>query len=109
MGGVQLQLEQQHPVVRAWQSHLRHLWRLQALERLHAAPAVRERSHQSLGGVLPPDHVPGGAAGAVVRQPEPTVALQRLPTVSPKGQTQLFPTRSTGHWPGLQTGQIIVI
>lgn len=109
VGGVQLQLKQQHPMVWEGQSRFCHLRHLQALERLHAAPAVRKWSHQPLENVLPPGYVPRGPVGTVVRQSEPAVALQCLHTMSQKSQTQLVSTSNTGHWPRLQTGQIIKV
>lgn len=104
VGGLQLQLEQRRPVEREGKGGVCGLRRLQALERLHAAPADRKRPDQPLEDVLPPHDVPRGAAGAVVRQLEPALALRRLPAMSPKSQTQLVSTGSTGHGPGLQTG-----
>lgn len=109
VGGVQLQLNQQHPVVREGQGGFRRLRHLQTLEWLHAAPADRKWRHQPLERVLPPDDVPGGPVGAVVRQSEPALALWRLPAMSQESQTQLVSASDTGHRPRLQTGQIIEI
>lgn len=109
VGGVQLQLKQQHPVVWEGQGGFCLLWHLQSLERLHAALAHRKWSHQPLESVLPPDYVPGGPVGAVVRQSEPAVALQRLPAMFQETQTQLVSTSSFRYWPRLQTCQIIKI
>lgn len=107
VGGVQLQLEQQHPVVGAGKGGLGRLRHLQTLGRLHAAPAYRKRPDQPLEHVLSPGDLPRGAVSAVVWQPQPAVDLRRLPAMPQESQTQLVSSGDTGHWPRFQTGQIL--
>jgi len=110
VGGVQLQLKQQHPVVGEGRGRVGRLRHLQILERLHAAPADRKRRHRLLGRVLPSDDLPGGAAGGRrvdVRQPERAGALRPSPAISEEAQTKLVSPGDAGHRPRLQTGALI--